>query len=60
VLESLSLFIQHQLTVTAPLPEGDDAALAVGRRRFHDFVSEVGRQIAGGRRALAAEPAGEA
>lgn len=61
VLESLSLFIQHQLTVTAPLPEGDDAAIAVGRRRFHDFVAEVGRQIAGGRRVLTAEPpAGDA
>lgn len=59
VLESLSLFIQHQLTVTAPLPEGDDAAIAVGRRRFQDFVAEVGRQIAGGRRALTAERSSE-
>ncbi|QGN54100.1 CopG family transcriptional regulator [Novosphingobium sp. Gsoil 351] len=60
VLESLSLFIQHQLTVTAPLPEGDAAAIAVGRRRFQDFVAEVGRQIAGSRRALVAEASGDA
>jgi hypothetical protein len=58
VLESLSLFIQHQLTVTAPLPENDAAAIAMGRRRFQDFVAEVGRQIAGSRRALVAEPSG--
>ena len=31
VLESLGLFVRYQLTVTAPLPEADQAARAVGR-----------------------------
>jgi hypothetical protein len=52
LLESLSLFVRHQLTVTAPLPEGDAAALAVGRERFEKFVAEVGRQLASNRRTL--------
>uniref|UniRef100_UPI0035C96C28 CopG family transcriptional regulator n=1 Tax=uncultured Sphingomonas sp. TaxID=158754 RepID=UPI0035C96C28 len=54
VMESLSLFVRHQLTVTAPLPESDSAALAVGRDRFERFVGQVGRQIASGRRTLKA------
>jgi len=57
LLESLSLFVRYQLTVTAPLPESDAAALAVGRDRFEAFVSQVGRQIAAGKRSL--EPATE-
>lgn len=59
LLESLSLFVRYQLMVTAPLPEGDAAALAVGRERFEKFVAQVGRQIAGGRRTLTHEPASE-
>jgi hypothetical protein len=39
--------------VTAPLPEADAAARATGRDRFEAFVSQVGRQIAGGTRTLA-------
>lgn len=54
LLESLSLFVQYQLTVTAPLPEADSAARAVGRERFNAFVTQVGRQIAGGRRSIGA------
>lgn len=50
--ESLALFVRYQLTVTAPLPEGDAAALAVGRDRFEAFVRQVGRQLAGGRPTL--------
>ena len=34
LLESLALFIRYQLTVTAPLPEPDKAARAVGQERF--------------------------
>lgn len=49
MLESLALFVRYQLTVTAPLPEGDKAAQAVGRERFQRFVDQVGRQLAGGR-----------
>lgn len=52
LLESLSLFVRYQLTVTAPLPESDAAAIAIGRDRFEKFVAQVGRQIAGGRRTL--------
>ena len=52
LLESLALFVRYQLTVTAPLPEADQAARAVGRDRFQAFVDQVGRQIAGGGRTL--------
>ncbi len=52
LLESLSLFIRYQLTVTAPIPEADHIARAVGRDRFEAFVAQVGRQIAGGKRSI--------
>lgn len=52
LLESLSLFVRYQLTVTAPLPEADHAARAVGRERFETFVAQVGRQLAGGKRSI--------
>ena len=52
LLESLSLFVRYQLMVTAPLPDADAAAVAVGRDRFEKFVAQVGRQLAGGRRTL--------
>ena len=55
LLESLSLFVQYQLMVTAPLPEADSAARAIGRERFNAFVTQVGRQIAGGRRSIGAD-----
>lgn len=61
LLESLSLFVRYQLMVTAPLPEADAAARAVGRERFEAFVAQVGRQIAAGARTLTpAEPNGGA
>jgi len=49
LLETLSLFVRYQLTVTAPLPDADKAAQAVGRERFRRFVDQVGRQLATGR-----------
>ena len=49
LLSSLALFVRYQLTVTAPLPEADKAAQAVGRERFRRFVDQVGRQLATGR-----------
>lgn len=49
VMESLALFIRYQLTVTAPLPEADQAARAIGNDRFRAFIDQVGRRIAGGR-----------
>ncbi|MGN6500555.1 MAG: CopG family transcriptional regulator [Tsuneonella sp.] len=53
LLESLSLFVRFQLMVTAPLPEADATAQAIGRDRFEAFVAQVGRQLAAGRRTLA-------
>lgn len=52
LLESMALFVRYQLTVTAPLPEADRAAQAVGRERFQRFVDQVGRQLAAGRAAF--------
>lgn len=52
LLESLSLFVRYQLMVTAPLPENDTAAIAVGRDRFEKFVAQLGRQLAAGKRTL--------
>lgn len=50
VLETLALFIRFELTVTAPLPDGDQpAARALGTERFNSFVDQVGRRIAGGK-----------
>ncbi|MFT4255165.1 MAG: CopG family transcriptional regulator [Caulobacter sp.] len=57
LLESLALFVRYQLTVTAPLPEADRVAQAVGRERFQRFVDQVGRQLASGRQTLGAEEA---
>ena len=59
LLESLSLFVRYQLTVTAPLPEADSAARAVGRERFEAFVTQVGRQIGSGKRSIGAAEVGE-
>ncbi len=54
VLEAIALFVRYQLTVTAPLPEADTAALAVGNDRFDRFIAQLGRQIATGKRTLPA------
>jgi predicted transcriptional regulator len=59
LLESLALFIRYQFTVTAPLPEPDQAARAVGRDRFQAFIDQVGHQIAGGGRTLSGNTDGE-
>ena len=50
LLESFALFVRYQLLVTAPIPEADTAARAVGRDRFEKFVGQVGRQLASGKR----------
>ncbi len=52
LLESLLLFVRYQLMVTAPLPEGDSAARAIGRERFEAFIAQVGRQIGSGKRSI--------
>jgi hypothetical protein len=53
LLESLALFIHYQLTVCPPVAEGDSVARALGRDRFNAFVTQVGRQMAHGKRTLA-------
>lgn len=57
LIETLSLFVRYQLTITAPLPEADKAAQAVGRERFRRFIDQVGRQLASGRSPM--EPMGK-
>ncbi len=52
LLESLSLFVRYQLMVTAPLPDSDAAAIAVGSERFEQFRAQLARQLAGGTRTL--------
>ena len=59
LLESLALFVRYQLTVSAPLPEPDKAARAVGQERFQKFIDQVGRQIAARRRTLSGDQEGE-
>ena len=54
LLESLALFVRYELMVQAPLPEGDEAARAVGRDRFNAFVARVGEAMASGQRTLGA------
>lgn len=54
-LESLGLFVRYMLTVNAPLPDGDEAARAIGRDRFAAFVQRVGQAVASGRSSLAPE-----
>lgn len=50
LMETLALFIRYQLTVTAPLPEADQAAArALGQERFQAFIDQVGRRLADGR-----------
>ena len=60
VLEALSLFVRYQLTVTAPLPEADSVARAIGNERFDRFIAQLGRQIAAGKRTLATANGAEA
>lgn len=53
--ETLALFIRTYLTVTPPVPAQDkDAARAKGAERFEIFVTQLGRQLAGGGRILQA------
>jgi predicted transcriptional regulator len=50
VSESLALFVRYYLTITPPLPGGEqDAARALGKERFEFFVAQLGRRLAGGK-----------
>jgi predicted transcriptional regulator len=51
VMESQALFINYYLTATAPIPEADKSARAIGQERFLAFIEQVGRRIAGGKSA---------
>ena len=53
--ESLAFFVKLYLTFNAHTPVPDQAAQAVARARFHKFIEQVGRQIAGGKRSLGAK-----
>ena len=52
LIEAFALFVHYQLTVCPPIPDGDVAARASGRGRFNAYVSEVGKAMASGKRAL--------
>lgn len=48
--ETLALYIRFFLTVTPPLPTGDqDAARAIGKERFEYFITQLARRLAGGK-----------
>jgi hypothetical protein len=55
VLETLALFIRFELSIQVPLAENDKAGRAIAAKRFEAFVTQVGRQIAAGRRSIGAE-----
>jgi predicted transcriptional regulator len=55
ILETLALFVRFELSIQAPLADGDHAGRAVGRERFEAFVAQVGRQVAAGRRTIGTE-----
>ncbi|WP_024510707.1 hypothetical protein [Bradyrhizobium sp. ARR65] len=52
--ETIALFVRYYLTITPPLPSGDqEAARALGRERFEMFVAQVGKRVASGSRLVA-------
>ena len=52
ILETLALFVRFELSIQAPLADGDQAGRAIGRERFEAFVTQVGRQVAAGKRSI--------
>lgn len=55
ILETLALFIRFELSIQVPLAENDQAGRALAAKRFEAFVTQVGRQVAAGRRTICAE-----
>jgi predicted transcriptional regulator len=49
IAETVALLARYVLTVTAPPPETDRAARALGQERFKSFLDQVGRRIGGDR-----------
>lgn len=60
ILETLALFIRFELSIQVPLAENDAAGRALGAKRFETFVTQVGRQVAMGRRTLGVAETDEA
>lgn len=51
LIETLALFIRHNLAVTTPIPEAhQDAARAQGRLRFEQFIEQLARHLQRGHR----------
>jgi hypothetical protein len=45
--ETLALFVRYMLTVTPPIPDGDqEPARLTGRKRYDVFLAEVGKRVA--------------
>ncbi|SFJ97772.1 hypothetical protein SAMN03159338_2821 [Sphingomonas sp. NFR04] len=59
LLETLALFVRYELAIHAPLAESDQAGRAMGAKRFEAFVTQVGRQVAAGRRTIGASEPGQ-
>lgn len=50
-LESFALFVRYELGITPQLAASEQAAAqAIGRDRFHQFIHQVGRRMAGDKR----------
>ena len=50
LIETVALYIRYYLTVSLPVPEGQqEAARAQGRLRFAQFVEQLGRHLQRGR-----------
>lgn len=49
-LETIALFIRFELSIQTPLAENDQAGRAIAAKRFEAFVTQVGRQLAAGKR----------
>jgi predicted transcriptional regulator len=58
-IETLALFVRYELAIQAPLAENDHAGRAIAAKRFEAFITQVGRQIAAGRRSLGAMEQGQ-
>lgn len=50
LIETLALYVRYYLTVSIPVPEGQqDAARAQGRARYAQFIEQLGRHLQRGR-----------
>jgi len=50
LIETVALYVRYFLTVSIPVPEGQqEAARAQGRARFAQFIEQLGRHIQRGR-----------